>query len=106
MATVAVGIALGSDLLQVQVADGFRQCALAHQAFPATVRTIVSPDVKMLLANLRSAPCYEPNAFAKLAKADSRVRERGMSASHAATRIKFIAPARRRCIDRVFASPM
>jgi hypothetical protein len=60
----------------------------------------------MPLANLRSAGCCHPGAGASAAKAERRVRDRGMSASHAATRMKFSAAAINRWSKRVFTSPI
>ncbi len=46
------------------------------------------------------------DAPASAAKAGCCVRDRGVSANHAATRMKLIAAARSRCIRRVSPSPM
>jgi len=62
--------------------------------------------VKMPLANLRSAGFCHPGVGARAAKAERRVRDRGISASQAATRMKFNAAAINRCTNRVFASRM
>jgi hypothetical protein len=67
---------------------------------------MVDPFVKMPLANPHSAGCCYPDAGARRAKADSRVRTRGVSASQAATRMKLRAAPSKRCSNRVFTNPM
>ena len=51
-------------------------------------------------------PRCHPDAPARRAKAELRVRERGMSANQAATRIKLNAAPISRCMNRVFTRPM